>query len=131
MDAVARGIILNRERARQIRDFSGMLYGSITPTDIDGLIEYRNKCYVLFEEKYRDAKLPRGQELALERICDDLQKVKPALLIVANHEAEPGKDIDVASSFVVKFRFENNWYFVAGKVTTKELTTRFIERYGK
>lgn len=131
MDAGTKGIILNRERARQIRDFSGMLYGSITPTDIDGLIEYRNKCYVLFEEKYKDAALPRGQELALERMCDDLGKIKPALLIVANHEAEPEKDIDVAGSLVVKFRYNGSWHFIVGKVTTKDLTTRFIERFGK
>jgi hypothetical protein len=130
MDAVVRGIIRDREHARQIRDFSGMLYGAITPTDIDGLIEFKNKCYVLFEEKYKDARLPHGQELALERICDDLGKIKPALLIVASHETEPDKDIDVANSYVVKFRYQSAWYFVAGRVTTKYLTTRFLERFG-
>lgn len=130
MDEVVKGIIRDREAARQIRDFSGMLYGTITPTDIDGLIEFKNKCYVLFEEKYKVAKLPRGQELALERISDDLGKVKPTLFIVATHETEPDKDIDVANSLVFKFRYQSVWYFVAGKVTTKYLTTRFLEKFG-
>jgi hypothetical protein len=128
---VARGVIRDKERARQIRDFSGMLYGTITPTDIDGLIEYRNKCYVLFEEKFRDANLPRGQELALERICDDLGKIKPTIFIIASHETELGKDIDVANSQVIKFRFGSRWYPVKNKMTAKDLTTKFIARFGE
>jgi len=40
-----RGKIEHRDRARQIRDFSNLRYGNITPTDIDGLIEYQNKCF--------------------------------------------------------------------------------------
>jgi hypothetical protein len=128
---VARGVIRDKDRARQVRNFSGMLYGTITPTDIDGLIEYRNKCYVLFEEKFGDAKLPRGQELALERICDDLGAKKPTIFIVASHNTEPEQDIDVANSQVVKFRFESRWYPIKNKMTTKELTTRFIARFGE
>jgi hypothetical protein len=128
---VARGVIRDRDRARQVRDFSGMLYGTITPTDIDGLIEYRNKCYVLFEEKLGDAKLPRGQELALERICDDLGAIKPTIFIVASHNTEPDQDIDVANSQVVKFRFRSRWYPIKNKMTTKDLTTKFIARFGE
>lgn len=108
-----------------------MLYGTITPTDIDGVIEFRNKCYVLFEEKYKDADLPRGQELALERMCDDLGKVKPSLLIVSSHETEPSQDIDVASSIVVKFRYQSKWYFLHRRMTTRDLTSRFIEKFDK
>jgi hypothetical protein len=108
-----------------------MVYGSISPTDIDGLIEYHNKCYVYFELKCKDTSLPNGQELAFLRMCDDLGKVKPTLLFVAEHETPLDQDIDVASSLVVKFRFGSRWYPVTKRVTAKELTARFIERFGK
>ena len=69
-----RGVINHRERARQINDFRNLLYGSITPTDIDGCIEYQNKAYILIEIKYNDALMSRGQELAFTRMCTILQK---------------------------------------------------------
>lgn len=43
-----RGKIQNEEFARRIIDFSGMRYGNITPTDIDGVIEYHDTRVVFF-----------------------------------------------------------------------------------
>ena len=43
-----RGVIQNRDRKKQIIDFSGLKYGKITPTDIDGLIEYKDKAMMFF-----------------------------------------------------------------------------------
>src|SRR5690242_9607104 len=48
---------------------------SLGATDLDGLIEYHQLCYVLFELKYGDAIPPEGQRIALVRMCDDLQRV--------------------------------------------------------
>ena len=67
-----RGVINNIQRAQQINDFSNLLYGKITPTDIDGMIEYRGKLYIFFEIKYKDKDMPFGQRLALERLVKDL-----------------------------------------------------------
>ena len=44
-----RGVITNRARARQIRDFSGLQIGTITPTDLDGLIEFHDECFIFCE----------------------------------------------------------------------------------
>ena len=68
-----RGAIQFRERRKQIIDFSGLRVGNITPTDCDGLIEYHNKAYILFEIKHRDAKVPEGQLKALVRSVDDFK----------------------------------------------------------
>jgi hypothetical protein len=128
MAAVPRGAIRNREYGTQVRDFSGLRFGNITPTDIDGLIEYKDKGYVLIETKYKDAKLPRGQELALERLCDNLQSAKkPTLLIIASHETEG--DIDVAETIVVRYRFKGKWSRCRG--TTGRLVTAFIGHLDK
>ena len=89
-----RGEIHARERAKQQKDYSRLRVGTITPTDLDGVIEFRDRAWILFEFKYGTDEMPRGQELAMVRLCDDLTQVKPAILIVAEHQAhDPRVDI--------------------------------------
>jgi len=106
-----RGSINNPDRARQLNDFSGLRFGKITPTDIDGLIEYHNKAYVLIETKYKAKKLPSGQELALKRLTEDLnRKGKPTLCIIAQHEVEdPTEPVNVASTQVRSYKYTRDW----------------------
>lgn len=84
-------------------------YGKITPTDIDGLIEYQNKAYILLEAKSGDAPTPYGQKLALERMCDDLQKIKPTLLIFVHHDTPVNQAIDFARCQVGQFRYKGQY----------------------
>lgn len=116
---LVRGAITYRDRASQIRDYSGLRYGNITPTDIDGLIEYKDKAYVIIEYKYADADVPNGQIIALTRLCDDLQNYKHTILIIARHNSPIGKDIDGAQAVVEKYRWRKNWIVI--KNITKEL----------
>ena len=73
------------ERARQLIEFTGLNYDAISPTDIDGLIEYQNIAYVIFELKYNDAEMPIGQRLAFERMVYDFEKRSKKAIIVAEH----------------------------------------------
>jgi len=131
MAITQRGQITFRDRARQIRDFSGLLFGNITPTDIDGLIEYHGKAYVFIEVKLSDAILPDGQRLALERLTDDLHRVKPTLLIVARHDVvNPDDDIDVAIAIVAEYRYKGHKHEGCTE-TVKELINRFFEAVDK
>jgi len=125
-----RGEIHHRERAKQIRDFSGLLYGKITPTDIDGLIEYHNKGYVLIETKLRDTELDFGQKLALERMTDDLTRSgKQTICIIAEHDIDdPTKDINVASTIVREYRLRNKWNKPNNSHTTKSMIDWFINK---
>ena len=118
-----RGAIRNRKYGTQVRDYRGVRFGNITPTDIDGLIEYRNLGYVLIETKYQDADLPYGQRLALERLCDDLQVVKPTLLVIASHDNADG-DIDVANAMVGAYRYKGEWKHI--DKTAGQLIAAFI-----
>ena len=80
-------MIRNKERKQQINDFRHLRFGSITPTDLDGVIEYRDKAYIFFELKYLDADLPDGQRLCLERLVKDVIKSgKKAIALVLGHE---------------------------------------------
>lgn len=116
--------IRNHNLVGQVRDFSGIRYGSIYPTDLDGLIEYHNKCFVFIETKYGDAELPGGQRLALERLCDDMQRTKPALLIICSHNSSG--DIDMANTIAREFRYRFEWTTCNTRITTKDLITRFL-----
>ena len=132
MAIAQRGQIVSRNRARQIRDFSGLLFGNITPTDIDGLIEYHGKAYIFIETKLGNASLPNGQRLALERLADDLTKVKPTLLIVAMHNAiNPDDDIDVATAIVAEYRFKGHKREGHSETTVKDLIIKFLETVDK
>lgn len=100
------GAILNKTQISQLVDYSGMTFtgqngsSTISPTDLDGMIEYHGKCFILFEFKYGDAGLTSGQRIAFERLIDSI--TKPALLIVANHDtpAASGEPIDAANATV-------------------------------
>lgn len=104
-----RGVINNKDRARQLRDFSGLRYGNITPTDIDGLIEYKDIAYVIFETKLGSAEVPRGQMIALERLCDDLQNYKHTIVIISSHNHPVTEEIDLANSIVTQYRWRKKW----------------------
>lgn len=121
-----RGIIQNRNRKKQIINFSGLRYRNITPTDCDGLIEYQDKAYVIFEIKYKNIIVPEGQSLAFVRMCNDFyQAEKPAIFIIAEHEVyDTNCDIDAAACRVRTFYFNHKWY--DEPTTLKSLIDRFI-----
>ena len=121
----SRGVIRNKKFALQVRDFSGLRFGNITPTDIDMLIEYKNKAFIYGETKYKNAEIPYGQELALERLCDVSHDAnKPSIAIISSHESEG--DIDMAQTVVTKYRFRKKWYLPEQITTMRELVQRFI-----
>lgn len=120
-----RGVIRNPQYCQTISDFRGLRWGNITPTDLDGLIEYHNKLFVLLEAKYGDAELPYGQKLALERLSDSINK--PTLLIVFNHQTTPPNRIDFANAIVSSYRNKGCWYKEKQGRSVKTLIDKFIE----
>lgn len=119
-----RGAIYNRRRAAQLRDFSGLRLGNITPTDIDLYIEYKNAGHIIGELKHGDSELPFGQRLALERMCDGLSLTKPTIAFVASHMDDG--DIDVAHAKIVEVRFRGSWHAREGE-TAETLINKFVE----
>lgn len=117
------GKIHSRNRAKQIIDFSGLRYnspstkGDITPTDIDGFIEYDNKCFIFVEIKLKGNPLPYGQQLALKRLVNDCSK--PSILFIAEHNVEsPHNDINAAECIVRKYYRAGKWGNWNGKEYT-------------
>lgn len=108
------------QRAAQARDYSGLLYGAITPTDLDGLLDFHNAFWVLFELKLAGTPLPYGQRLALQRLCRDLARVKPAYVLVAEHETRAEQPIQAADCWLVEYHNGSAWITPRLGLTLKE-----------
>lgn len=129
-----RGVINNRDRGSQIRDFSGLqVGGKITPTDVDMLIEYHDDLFIMAETKFGNAELPTGQRLALARLCDTLQNGgKPSIVFITRHDTPSKSDIDMAQTMVVEYRYRGQWKpFTGGTVTLSEAVRGFIQKKGR
>ena len=103
-------MIENESRLRQVVDFKGLKFGKLYPTDIDGLLEYRNEGYILLEFKCGDACLSQGQYIALTRLVDDLSKVKPTVLFVARHNTRVCDTVDAGKCLVTEYYFNGEWH---------------------
>lgn len=79
--------IHNPKKMKQPIDFKHLAVDdNIYPTDVDGLIEYKDSEYIIFEIKYRGVEVPCGQKLALERLVGDLTTAgKRVIAIVGEH----------------------------------------------
>lgn len=122
----ARGTIRNREYASRIRDFSGLLFGKITPTDIDGFIEFNDRVFIFIEAKYGEGKMPFGQRLALEHVVDALAETGRKSIALICYYDELG-DVDFANSRVIEYRYGGQWRDDDRGLTLREAIERFLE----
>lgn len=123
-----RGVIQNRERKQQIIDFSGLRFGKITPTDIDGFIEYQDKAMIFLEYKFSDAALPYGQKLALQRLADNNQDAgKDSVIFVCEHDVSDCKQDIIADKAVVREFYYNHKWYPDNKHTINEKIDNFID----
>ena len=125
---MADGKIHYRGRAKQLRDFSGLRFGNITPTDIDGIIEYKNKAYIIIEGKKGEAPFLGGQKLALDRLSDDVRTAgKQTLLILYHHNVDDcTKDVNVAEQSVSSYKLNGKWNQPQFGQTVRQLCDQFI-----
>jgi hypothetical protein len=110
MNDLHRGKIRNKEFAQQIKDYKGLRWGKITPTDIDAFADFNNKVFVFIECKHGSSSMPYGQRLALERLCDacEIAGIK-SLVIVASHNVDCPNDIDISIQPVSLIRLNKEW----------------------
>lgn len=127
--SVERGQIRNRSRKRQIVDFSGMRYdAAITPTDVDGLIDYHNDAFAFMELKHRDAPIDKGQKLALMRVVDAIQDGgKRAALFLCSHDVDDtSRDIQADRTIVRAHYEQRQWHHVDGAPTLRAMVDLFL-----
>jgi hypothetical protein len=120
---------------RQLIDFQGLeVDGHIYPTDIDGLIEYKDSEYILFEVKYGGAEVPYGQKLALQRMVDDFTKAgKQAVAFVGEHTVRDADKPVIAAWCKVReiyYGKEKKWRAPDTDITIRE-AVRSFQKYSK
>ena len=125
------GEVRNSKNFLEVTDhgFENLRYGKITPTDIDGFLEYKNKAFIFFEFKYNYSEMPFGQRLALERLTDALSKTKPSVLFVTSWDdsfLDSENKINCAETIVYKIRHDNKWITPEGNPTLKDCIDWFI-----
>lgn len=105
-----RGKIRNKDFKRQIFDMSGLQFGKITPTDIDGFMDFGNKLFVFFESKHGSSKMSYGQRLALERLVDACHSPpqRTAVCFVLSHDGK-SEEIYVSELRIVQYRHNGKW----------------------
>jgi len=123
-----RGDIKHKGRAKQINSFSGLIRRrNITPTDIDGIIDYGGKAFIILEGKYSDAQLPKGQRMALENLANTiLEAKKKSLVIIYRHYIHDVNDeINVSNQLVSEIYFRRQWFEICYDKTVLELIEIF------
>ena len=122
-----RGVIQFRKRRQQIIIADRIRYGNITPSDIDGWFEYRNKGHWFIELKYKDALPSKAQILGYKRLANDLEKGgKPAIVIYAKHIVHNvEEDIDMAACIVRRVYFRGEYYVFNNNEKVKDITDWF------
>lgn len=119
-------MIRNRESAMHIRDFTGLTFGSKTPTDIDAFLDFGGKVFVIIEAKCEDAALKGGQELAETRLCDACQRGGVETILVHASHSKTKEDIDYELLPVIRVYYKKKWIEIGGKWTLRKLIVRFL-----
>lgn len=128
MNDEVRGKITNPDRKRQLIDMTGVRYGKVTPTDIEGFIEMDNLLFVLFELKHADTPFGGGQKLAFLNLVDAIRPPKHAVLIHAKHYTPVEDEIYAAHCEVVQYRECRKW-FPGNGFTLKGLIDEVVRRH--
>ena len=89
MDGIVNNsLIKNRNRVRQVLDFTGVQNGNMHPSDIDAVLEFDGKYLILIEVKFKGTEIPTGQKLLLERIAESgsVIRAKEAVVLKVEHD---------------------------------------------
>lgn len=129
-----RGVIQNKSKGKQLNSFSGLVrQRNITPTDIDGMIDYGGRFFLYMEGKSVGATMPLGQKMALEAVvCSHWKAGHPSVCILFEHDTPEDmeimvKDCNVKSVFCYEYNFYT-WKDIKNK-TVIEMIEYFEIRY--
>ncbi len=123
--------IMFLDRLSQPIEFKGMDIGrKMFPSDVDAIIEFKNKCYILYEVKYNGKDMSMGQRIMLERITSDLGRLKPCLTLLVGHNISDVKTpVNLANTTVraLYSSTERKWRKTRPENrNTKDVTMEFL-----
>ena len=120
-------MINDKENFHQKVLFDGIRYGGCMPTDIDAALEFGGKVLVLYELKYGNARVPKGQMLLLKRLVDAWAKDgKQAVLFICRHNTPSKKDILLKESIVTDIYYNGRTVKATKPKTAEQQTMDFL-----
>lgn len=123
-----RGQIRNLAYARQRADFTGLRFGNITPTDVDGLIEFEGRCCIFMETKHGEAELPLGQRLALERNCEKWGTNGIVLVMRNAQTGNTSPTYKIGELPVADYHYDGKWFQPKVELLCREAIEQFASR---
>lgn len=130
----------NPKRGKQLIRFDGFGFDNrclenVGATDIDALVDVRDRILIVFEVKLDGKEVPKGQRYALQRLVGDAKaNGKHAIAMIVDHYVyEYDKDIYLAD-LIVREVFESEgmmWKPMKKRMTARELANWYVERYFK
>jgi hypothetical protein len=102
-------LIRNSNRTKQGLDFTGVQNGKIHPSDIDAVLEFDNDVLILIESKYKGSKIPTGQRILLERICDSWHTKKSCVIKIEHDFDKDDIDVPIERCKVTAVYFNGVW----------------------
>lgn len=112
-EGIERGAIKDLRRYKQLISYAGMeRRRHITPTDIDGLIDYNGNAFILLECKLEGKEIETGQKRAIENIINAfVESGRKACCLLFVHNTNPD-DIIIAKDCIVReVYYEGKWHF--------------------
>jgi len=108
---MSKSLIKNKDRARQLMLFDGLVrHRGISPTDIDGLIDYKGNAFILLEGKLTGTPILNGQKMAIENLCKAIiSGGKECIALVFEHQTKSSNDIFVKNCLVRKIYISGCW----------------------
>ena len=111
-----KSLIRSRNKVKQVIDFTGVQNGKLHPSDIDAVLEFDNEVLILMEVKYKFNKIPTGQRLLLERICDSWHTDKSVVLKIEHDFDNDEVNIPLEKCKVTGIYHKKVWtYYKEGK----------------
>ena len=103
-------LIKNRNKVKQVVDFTGVQNGKLHPSDIDGVLEFDNEVLILIEVKRKFKRIPTGQRILLERICNSWHNPEKCIVLKVEHEFDDEhQDIPLEKCLVSRVYYKKHW----------------------
>ena len=125
-DTSIRGKIYNRKRATQILSFENLvLHRNITPTDIDGFIDFKGNAFVYMDAKLYGIELSIGQRIAYENVVKSHEKGgNKSCAIIFRHNIPVEHEILCYKEYVDEFYWKSENGFAWHSILNKQITLK-------
>jgi hypothetical protein len=112
-EGVERGAIKDKRRYKQLISYEGMeRRRHITPTDIDGLIDYAGNAFILLECKLEGKDIEAGQKRAIENVVNAFEESgRKACCLLFRHNSAPEELIIAKDCIVSDVYYEHKWHY--------------------